>query len=123
MRLKPAIALMMLVICQDLWSIQDSSTLKVAPYTCNLARVDKLQAGSFLSVHSAPSASSRSIASLKPGAFVYIGDETRHWYKVFYGDAKIACGPDLPATGLDIRKATTCRSGWVSKEWITVISG
>jgi hypothetical protein len=122
MCLRILIALAVLIGQSHPQGARDQST-PYGPYTCNLAKVYKIQVGKHLSVRSQPSNKSPRIDQLEPKAFVYICDETYGWYKVFYGESANGCGTESPTTGLDVRQTRTCKSGWVSKKWIDVISG
>jgi hypothetical protein len=119
---KVAVTLVILM-SQSYPQIAHDRSVPYGPYTCNLAKVYKMQGGKHLSVRSGPSMKSSTIDQLESGRFVYICDETAGWDKVFYGDAASECGPESPTTGLDVRKARGCKSGWVSDKWIDVISG
>ena len=119
---KVAITLVILV-SQSYSQVAHDRSKPYGPYTCNLAKVYKIQDGEHLSVRSEPSKKSPRIDQLDPGRFVYICDETAGWYKVFYGSAASGCGPESPTTGLDVRKTRACKSGWVSDKWVDVISG
>jgi hypothetical protein len=92
-------------------------------YICNLAKVFHLKAGDYLSVYSGPSDQSSKIDQLTNDTVVYVCDEEEDWLKVSYGTRKSPCGPVAPTDGLNVRKATACKSGWVRREWVNIISG
>ncbi len=56
------------------------------------------------------------------GGPVYVCDEQSDWLKIFYSDPEGPCGKESPG-GLDVRRVTTCKSGWVKQEWIEILSG
>lgn len=85
-------------------------------YLCNYGR-----APGGVTVHAAPSGHSKSVAHLRAGAAVYICDERGGWYKVHFNTLKRRC-PTAP-TGLDVRGASACPSGWVRGHSVTVLSG
>lgn len=100
---------------------QDTGQIAKAPYLCNYAKVYNLSAGSYLSVRSGREQFSR-VDRLEAGKSVYICDEHGEWYKVFYGGADTPCGCESPG-GIDVRKVSTCKAGWVNRKWIDVLSG
>jgi hypothetical protein len=89
---------------------------------CNLAKVEKLAVGQSLVVYSKPGSKFRKVDALKSGAFVYICDSTEDWYEVFYGFGEEPCSAVVDE-GLPFEKTRSCKSGWVSKKLISVISG
>jgi hypothetical protein len=94
-----------------------------ASYVCNLAKIYRLKTGHYVSVHSSPTQRSSKIDQLTNDTVVYICDEEEGWLKVSYGSRKNPCGPAAPIDGLDISKTTACKSGWVRREWVNIISG
>jgi hypothetical protein len=92
------------------------------PYLCNFAKVYNLEVGSRLSVRSGPGKRFDRIDSLEAGRSVYICDEQGDWLKIFYVDLESPCGSEFPV-GIDVCKVAPCKSGWVNREWIDVISG
>jgi hypothetical protein len=92
------------------------------PGLCNFAKVYRLRDGSRLSVRSGSGASFSLTDRLEDGRSVYICDEHRDWYRIYYGGLDTPCGQEFPA-GIDARKASECKSGWVSRKWIDVHSG
>jgi hypothetical protein len=91
-------------------------------YRCNYARVRELKPGRHLTVRSRPGIKSKKIDRLSAGKNTYICNETQDWFEVFYSDRDGACYAPS-SRGLDEQKAKSCQSGWVSKQWIDVISG
>ncbi len=96
-------------------------SLKV-PYTCNFARIKNLNSGSFVVVRSGPGVRFRKIDRIRGGAEVYVCDERGDWLKVCYSAPDGPCGP-TSSSGLDSRKTAGCRTGWVLRELIEIISG
>ena len=92
------------------------------PYLCNFAKVYHIKVGSYLSVRSGPGVEFSKVDQLAAGASVYICDERGEWFRIFYGGADSPCGSISPS-GLDVRKVTTCKSDWVNRKWINVLSG
>jgi hypothetical protein len=92
------------------------------PYLCNFARVYHLETGSYLSVRSGPSTRFSRIDRLTAGTAVYTCDEQGEWVKIFYGGPNTPCGSES-GNGLDARRVATCKSGWLNRKWIDVISG
>ena len=92
------------------------------PYLCNYARVRHVQVGSHLSVRSGPGLQFSKVDQLRAGKPVYICDEQGDWLKIFYGGEETPCG-SVSSVGLDVRKAAACKSGWVNRKWIDVLSG
>lgn len=118
-----------LLLAFALSSIQQSGKHVVSPITtyhgldlCNFAKVYKLAPGSYLSVRSGPGEQYSKIDHLPDGKAVYICDEHREWVQIFYSGLDGPCGSASPA-GLDAHKAATCKSGWVNRQWIDVLSG
>ena len=93
-----------------------------APYTCNFATVYNLEDGTHLNVRSGAGANFSRLDQLTNGASVYICDERGEWLKVYYSGLDGPCGAESPQ-GLDVRKAAACKSGWVRRDWINVLSG
>ena len=109
-------------IKQDVAQIGNPGTSYKAPDLCGFAKVNHLQEGSYLSVRSGPGSQFSKIDSLEAGTSVYVCDEHREWLRIFYGGKDTPCGSESPG-GLDARKAATCKSGWVNRKWIDVLSG
>ena len=89
---------------------------------CNFARVETFTAGGTATVHSGPGVKFRKVGTLNSGVVIYICDSTDEWYKVFYGSGSDPCSTSTEQ-GLPAEKTRSCRSGWVSKRMIKVISG
>jgi hypothetical protein len=102
---------------------QTPSAMPNASYVCNFAKV-KIQPkkDDYIAVRSGAGTKYRKIGRLHPGRVVYICDEDRDWFKVFYGDPGSPCG-SVSNNGLDVQGTKGCRSGWVGKKWIDVVSG
>jgi uncharacterized protein YgiM (DUF1202 family) len=83
------------------------------PYVCNYARTTS-QAW----VRSGPNEKLAKVRQLKGGEPVFICDETRDWFQVFFGG-------DCPGStmGLDSRRTAGCQSGWVTKTKVETLSG
>jgi hypothetical protein len=99
-----------------------SSSYKELPRLCNYAKVYNLKNGSRLSVRSGPGKKFPRIDSLKNGRIVFTCDGRYHWYQIFYGDKDHPCVSESP-DGIDFRKVSSCKSGWVDREYIDLISG
>ena len=120
--LKIALA-MISIVGEHSHALADSSSPGHEPSgVCNYAKVHGLKDASYLTVRSGPDKHFRKLDQLGDGAEVYICDENREWYKIFYSDSDGPCGTPSP-NGLDSRKAAACKSGWAHRNWIDVISG
>jgi len=53
---------------------------------------------------------------------MYICDEQGEWFKIFYAGKDGLCS-QMSSNGLDVQKTKGCRSGWIEKKLIDVISG
>lgn len=96
---------------------QASST---PPYVCNLARViapQSARGGIELRAH--PSTASAKAGVLNDDTPIYICDERGKWYKIFYGGE---CGRGHPQ-GIKSDAIHSCKSGWVPRKVVEVISG
>jgi hypothetical protein len=93
-----------------------------APALCNYSKVYQLADGMKLNVHAAAAIKSANIDKLPNGAVVYTCDETSSWLQIFYGTADKPCKAGTQ-NGLPETQRTDCRSGWVQKKWINVLSG
>ncbi len=114
--------LMLLAVQQGGEQSNGAATPHVMPSLCNFAKINRKGPQSKVSVRSGPGSKFSQIDTLHDGAVVYTCDEGRGWYKVSYGDANSPCGIASP-DGLDMHKTTGCKSGWVKREWIEVLSG
>jgi uncharacterized protein YraI len=92
-------------------------------YLCNFARVKKHLPQGRLNVRSGPSTKFRRVDRLHSEQTVYTCDERGDWYQVFYGGPDRPCGSTTSEMALEVRKTTSCLSGWVTKKWIVIISG
>ena len=106
---------------QDIGQTKNSISLDKG-FLCNYAKVYRLKVGSYLSVRSGPGERYSKIDRLEAGRSVYICDEHMEWYRIFYGSLDSPCG-EKSIGGLDVRKVGSCKSGWVNRKWIDVISG
>jgi hypothetical protein len=115
--------LALLVVAVQPGSLQTNKPINSynAPYVCNFAKVFHLKAGHYLAVRSDRDPHSSKIDKLQAGTVVYICDETEYLYKVYYEDSNGSCPGS--SEGLDVRKTSHCKTGWVNKNWIDVISG
>jgi uncharacterized protein YgiM (DUF1202 family) len=101
---------------------QGTKQIGEAKDLCNYAKVYHVKTGSYLSVRSGPGVRFARVDRLQAGRTVYICDEHGEWYKVCYGGPDTPCG--LESTGgLDVSKTVGCKSGWVDRKWIDVLSG
>jgi uncharacterized protein YraI len=92
-------------------------------YTCNFAKVTLSSGGpAHVSVRTGAGSKFRQIDKLDRGREVYICDESGDWFKIFYSGPDGPCGGNSE-DGLDVGKTKGCRSGWIEKRWIDVISG
>jgi hypothetical protein len=119
--------LVVLALLMVLWPgnvpAQSPSGRSSASYVCNLAKVkDHIEQGDYAAVRSGPGAQFRKTDRLRSGREVYICDERGDWFKVFYSGPNGPCGP-TSSSGMDAKKTKGCRSGWIEKKWIDVISG
>jgi uncharacterized protein YgiM (DUF1202 family) len=89
---------------------------------CNFAKVYHLNAAIYLVVRAGPGKEFTKIDRLKAGTTVYVCDEHREWLRVFYGGAGTACNSES-TSGLDFHEVGSCKSGWVNRKWIDVLSG
>jgi uncharacterized protein YgiM (DUF1202 family) len=100
----------------------NTNTSLMDSYLCNFAKVYHLKTGGRLSVRSGPGVQFSKIGSLEAGTTVYICDEQGEWNKVYYGGPNSPCGLTNPK-GINVREVKTCKSGWVNRNWIDVLSG
>jgi hypothetical protein len=102
--------------------LQIGVTSNDAPWQCNYAKVYQLADGTKLNIQVAAATKSAKIDSLPNGAVVYVCDETRSSFQIFYGTVDKPCKAGT-RNGLPETQRTDCRSGWVQKKWINIISG
>lgn len=86
---------------------------------CNYAKVNRTQYHNTVVLRSGPGMRYRSTGNLLPQRVVYVCDEEGDWFKVYFDGL---CNR-RSTRGLDIRYVTRCRSGWVLRNKIQVISG
>ena len=89
---------------------------------CNFAKVKPPSQSAFIPVRTGAASRFRRRDTLRDGQEVYICDERGDWYKVFYSGPAGPCRNES-GNGLNVEKTKGCRSGWVEKKWIEVISG
>ena len=89
---------------------------------CNLATVKPQSGNAQIVVLSRPATKAVQVAMLPAGATIYVCDETRGWYQIFFGDPSGPCASAHP-NGLPRAQATSCRSGWAVREAIEILSG
>jgi SH3-like domain-containing protein len=94
-------------------------------YKCNYAKIINLKKGAYVSVRSGPGMKYKPVDYLKNNAIIYICDEYGDWNKVFYSDGEGPCSGEVTSVldGLDENIAVLCKSGWVHRKFIDVISG
>ncbi len=92
------------------------------PYLCNYSKVSEIVPHGKLSVRSAPRLSAPRVDTLVDGQVVYVCDESIYWYKVVYGDTAGHCDQKTEG-GSDIRLTKECKTGWIIKKWVDVLSG
>jgi hypothetical protein len=90
--------------------------------SCNYAKVYNLNSGEFLLVREESNHNSQIIDKLYNGILVYICDEYGDFYNVFYGRKDGKCR-DINKYGIIFNETGSCKSGWVEKKWIDVLSG
>ncbi len=89
---------------------------------CNLAVVRGLRPSRHLIVRSGTGVNYRKIGRLSEGERIYTCNERGEWIGVVFSRSGSPCGGPS-AHGLDVRKTSTCRSGWVHRNWIEIVSG
>ena len=109
------------ILCLLIAALGTQTASQQTSYVCNYARVYKLKSGSHLIIRSRPSPASSKVGLLENGNPVYICDERGEWLKVFYGGGT-SCG-SVSSNGIDERHTVGCKSGWVNRKWIDVVSG
>lgn len=87
--------------------------------SCNIAVVWGLSDGSGLSIRVGPGGNRRKVGTLLNGSRVRICNERRPWLGIFYSRTGALCDLDL----MNRASPGSCRSGWVHRRWVTVISG
>ena len=92
------------------------------PYLCNYAKVGHLQTASHWIVRAGPGVRFPNKDGLQNGAVVYVCNERLDWWQISYSGLVGPCGALSPG-GLHSRKAQACRSGWVNRKWIDILSG
>lgn len=90
------------------------------PYLCNFARVQTH--GSRLTVWTEPGGLGKQVERLVNGAVVYVCDESGNWYRVAFGRDGEPCSV-VRNEGWPTDDTQPCRRGWVSRDWIDLISG
>ena len=88
---------------------------------CNLATTYRLAARQELNVRAEPRVKSSVVARLQEGRIVYVCNENGGWLNVYFGGE----GPCFRTYegGLRLREARKCRSGWVPRDWVNILSG
>jgi len=94
----------------------------MGPYICSLAVVRGLHRGHHLIVREGPTKDYVVRATLTEGSRVYICDGFREWYGIVFSTPQTPCG-DQQLRGLNNRAASRCRSGWVRREWLDILTG
>jgi hypothetical protein len=100
----------------------ETRMIVTAPYLCNFAKVSLPSTSDHLDVHAQPRSGARKLDRLTQGQVVYVCDENRSWFRVSYGPPETPCG-STKTGGLDVRETRTCKTGWVTRKWVSVISG
>jgi hypothetical protein len=88
-------------------------------YLCNYAKIVGPRS---VPVLANASRAARKTASLPRGSVVFICDERGEFDEVYFSTPQGPCSSRW-SNGLNVRMATRCRSGWVRKAWIEVLSG
>jgi hypothetical protein len=123
MHLRSVAVALLVMLHQKVALAQRPSSDISGSYVCNFAKV-KARPGSEDSVivRSGAGKEFRKIDRLHSGSAVYICDEGGDWFKISYSSPNGPCD-STRIKGLDVQKAKGCRSGWVEKRLIDVISG
>ena len=88
---------------------------------CNLALVRGV-GSSRLQVRAGPGRRFVRRDALRNGERVYTCNERGEWLGVVFSRPGAPCGNQQPV-GLDITLTPPCRSGWVHRRWIEIITG
>lgn len=111
-----------LVLLQHSAPVPVVSRIYVQPFVCNLAAVRGLRRGRYLLVRTGPGIRHSQADRLSNGDTIYTCNESRDWIGIVFARPGSPCS--APAgRGLDIRRAHSCRSGWVHRDWVTIITG
>lgn len=95
----------------------------VTDVRCNLATTYRLERGAALKVRSKPRGNAPVVARLGEGRIVYVCDSAGGgWLNVFFGGVEGPCYRTYQ-DGLKLREARNCRSGWVRRHWVNILSG
>jgi hypothetical protein len=102
--------------------VQDTSRLS----SCNVARVVGLRSGHHVLVRDRSRPHARVTGWLNRGEYALVCNEDRderdrHWYGIVYSRPDGACRTGLPRRALSFNRS--CRSGWVRRQWIEVLTG
>jgi hypothetical protein len=89
---------------------------------CNVAVVTGLRPSRHLLVRAGPGTTYSRVDRLAAGEQVYTCNGRREWIGVVYRRPGFPCDGAAPQ-GLDIRLSTECRSGWVHRNWVEIITG
>lgn len=92
------------------------------PYFCNLARVRDLRSGRRLAVRTGPAQRYDAVTAFHNGQAVYICNDAGEWLGVAFGQPGRPCG-DGVARPLPYQVAASCRTGWVHRRWIEILTG
>jgi hypothetical protein len=103
------------------WSDSVPPAGSVRGYACNLAVVRGI-GSSRLPVRVGPGRRFKRRDALREGERVYTCNERGKWLGVVFSRPNATCGNQQPI-GLDITLTRSCRSGWVHRRWIEIITG
>jgi hypothetical protein len=85
--------------------------------SCNVGRVQ-----SPAWVRAGPGRPYRAVDKLGRGTTVYVCNETALWYGIAYRGPGRECG-GATLLGLNVRLSTGCRTGWVPKHTLEILTG
>ncbi len=103
------------------WSGSLPPASSVKSNVCNLAVVREV--GPFrLRVRAGPARRFRQLEALREGERVYTCDGRGEWLGVVFSRPGASCG-SRENVGLDITLTPSCRSGWVHRRWIEILTG
>ena len=86
---------------------------------CNSARIVAPQSASSVTLRARPSVRSAKAGILNYDVPIYVCDERGEWYRIFYAGN---CGDGHPQ-GLKSNETRSCKSGWIPRKRVEVISG
>jgi len=103
------------------WSGSLPPASSVKGNVCNLAVV-RGASGSRLNVRAGPALRFRRLDAVRAGERVYTCNERGEWLGVAYSRPGASCSGGGDG-GLDITLTRSCRSGWVHRRWVEILTG